>query len=47
MSIHKLIQQLDDPVSGSLVLKETVEEIIGDYIGVSESYLNLMSTVKN
>lgn len=47
MSIDKLIQELDKNMRDPFLLRECVEEIIGDYIGVSEAYLHLMSTVKH
>lgn len=47
MSIDKLIQELDKNTCDPFLLRECVEEIIGDYIGISEAYLHLMSTVKS
>lgn len=47
MSIDKLIQQLDKNNHNPFLLRECVEEIIGDYIGISEAYLKLMLKVKH
>ena len=42
MSIDKLIHELDKTDTNSQILRECADEIIGDYIGVTDAYVDLM-----